>query len=725
MNEGFVIGDWRVEPARGCLVAASNEALEVRLEPRAMQVLLALAERRAEVVAKEELVEAVWQGAFVGDQVLVNAVWELRRALGDDSKNPRYIQTVPRRGYRLTAEVHEQGAAAARGRGLGLAAAALAVLGVALGAVWMWPRPRVETPPEVRFEIRPESPLGPLYLPALALSDDASKLVFAARGDSGIELRLRRLDRLEEVRVAGSDGGHAPFLSPDGRWLGFFAGGELRKVALEDGGPPVVLAEAGAPRGAAWGTDSWIYFARGSGSGLWRVPAQGGEPESITALAAGEWTHRWPQILPGGETLVFTVGGSDMLSGFDQARIAALSLLSGERRELVRGGSFGRVVAGKLYWLREGRVLAADFDPRRLAIGEPRSVLDGASWYPINGAAQLALSAAGTLAYVPGQGPWQPLRRLRFTSRSGVAPSSEPVAGRGRQPVAGRGKQPAALEPLAEARLYYDPALSGDGRRLAVAIAEAGNSDLWLYDLERRTRSRLTDSPGEDQGPVWHPDGEQIAYYSSQSGPFRMFLADASGSGAPRRLPPSPGSQRPECFTADGRRLIFSNNHEQTGFDLWSLELGGNAEPEPLLVTPYDELHARLSPDGRWLAYVSDESGRREVYLRHLSGDERRWPLSAGGGDEPVWDPGGGALYYRTAGAIHRVGIVAPGDASGEPRIGRPEPWIEWRFPLQLLEGEHRRSFDVDRDGSRFLVLEPLEEAPPPIRVVLNWRPKR
>ncbi len=705
MTDSFTIGDWRVEPARGCLVAAMDPALEVRLEPKAMQVLVALAERRGEVVAKEALVEAVWQGAFVGDQVLVNAVFELRRALGDDSRNPRYIQTIPRQGYRLTAEVHEQPIEetpeAARKRPIaGIVAAALGLLAIVLATVWLWPQREGERPPVARFEIRPESPLGPLYLPAVAISADASKLVLTVRAGSTTELRLRRLDRLEETAITGTEGGHAPFLSPDGEAVGFFARGDLLQVALDGGGPPVVLAEAGAPRGGAWGPDGRIYFARGSGTGLWRIPAVGGEPEPVTELAAGEWTHRWPHLLPDGETLLFVVGDDDMRSGFDEAKIAALSLATGERRELVRGGSFPRFATGRIYWSRSGRLLAAAFDPRRGSVGEPESAQDGVSWYPINGAAQAALSAGGSLAYVPGSAPWRPLRRLRWVARSGTI---EPQA-----------------EPLAEARLYYDPALSADGRRLAVAIAEAGNSDLWIYDLERRTRSRLTDSPGEDQGPVWHPDGERVAYYASQAGPFRMFLAEVSGAGAPRRLLESTGSQRPECFTPDGRRLIFSENHVETGFDLWLLDLEAEGEPEPLLVTPYHELQARLSPDGRWLAYVSNESGAREVYLRTPDpADSRRWPLSAGGGDDPVWDPSAGALYFRGPNAIHRVEIVAA--AAGEPEIGRPRRWIEWIFPVQLLEGHHRRSFDVDRDG-RFLVLEPLEEAPPPIHVVLRPR---
>ncbi len=708
--DSFIIGDWRVEPARGCLVAASNPALEVRLEPKAMQVLLALAERRGEVLAKEELIEAVWQGAFVGDQVLVNAVWELRRALGDDSKRGRYIQTIPRRGYRLAAALGGEAPGAGGRRPLAMLAAALVASAVVAAVVWQWPARERQPPPMVRFEVRPEGPLGPLYLPALAISHDASKLVFTARegtsdvapeGGGVTRLRLRRLDRLESQAIAGTEGGHAPFFSPDGGRVGFFGDGELKVVALEGGAPPVVLAEVGVPRGATWAADGTIYFARGSGSGLWSVAAEGGVPQPVTELAAGEWTHRWPQILPDGETLLFVVGGVEMRSGFDQASIAALSLATGERREVVRGGSFPRFAAGRLFYLRQGRLLSAVFDPRRLAIGPPRSVLDGASWYPINGAAQVALSAGGSLAYVPGSAPWQPLRRLRWVDRSGTA---EPAA-----------------EPLAEPRLYYDPALSADGRRLAVAIAEAGNSDLWLYDLERRTRSRLTDSPGEDQGPVWRPGGEQIAYYSSQAGPFQMYLTETSGAGPPRRLLESSQSQRPECFTPDGRRLIFSENRSETGFDLWVLDLEGPGEPEPLLVTPYDELQARISPDGRWLAYISDESGRREVYLRRPgSEDPGRWPLSAVGGENPVWDPRGSEIYFRSAGAIHRVEISDASDA--EPAIREPERLLRWTFPLQLLEGEHRRSFDVGRDASRFLALEPLEEAPPPIRVVLNWR---
>ncbi len=701
MSGGFIVGDWRVEPERGCLVAVANPGLEVRIEPKAMQVLIALAERRGEVVAKEQLIETVWQGAYVGDQVLVNAVWELRRALGDDSKRPRYIQTLPRRGYRLAAAAGGEGAGAGRIGKVAAGVVALAVL--ASAAFWLWPEREASSPPVTRFEIRPQSSFGPLYLPALAISPDASKLVFVAADTETRDTRLvlRRLDGLDEVPLAGTEGAHAPFFSPDGRWVGFFAGGELRTAPIDGGGPPVTLAEVGATRGADWGAGGWIYFARGSGGGLWRVAAAGGEPEPVTELERGEWTHRWPQVSPDGETLVFTAGDDAMRSGFDEAAVVAMSLLTGDRQELARGASFARFAAGRLYYVRAGRILAADFDARRLAIGLPRTALEGASWFPINGAAQVAISAAGTLAYLPGSAPWQPLRRLRWVDRSGAV---EPVG-----------------DPSAETGIFYDPALSPDGRRLAVAIAEAGNSDLWVYDLERRTRSRLTDSPGEDQGPVWHPDGRRIAYYTSKAGPFQMFLIEASGAGEPRRLNKSQRSQRPECFSLDGRWLVFSRVHPETGFDLWYLDLEDEeAETERFLRTPYDELQARLSPDGAWLAYVSDESGRREVYLRRpVPEASSRWPLSAGGGEDPVWDPRGGAVYYRTPEALHRVTVA--GSGAGEPEIGKPQRWLDWDFPPQLLEGEHRRAFDVDRDGSRFLVLEALQQASPPIRVVLNW----
>jgi len=697
------VGEWRVDADHHRLLGAEGSGQEIRLEPKAMQVLVCLARRRGEVVAKEEIIRQVWGDAFVSNQVLTNAVWELRRALGDDARTQRWIQTVPREGYRLVTQtgtsrgLERPGAAS---RNLRAWAAAIAALLLAVLA-WAVLREPASSPPAItRFSVHFEEPLASFHLPVAALSNDGSRLVFVSVEDGTSRLYSRRMDRLDSVPIAGTEGAHGPFFSPDGEWIGYYAEGELRKVRAE-GGPVTRIRRIATPRGATWADDGYVYFAPASSSAIWRVPATGeGEAEPLTTLEGTEWTHRWPEVLPGAETILFTVADDAVVSGFDEAKIFAGSLTTGKRRLLVEGGSFPRYTAGHLVFVRGSDLLAAPLDPDRLELtGPPRRVLVGVRRFPINGAAQFALAPGGTLAYVPGGDAWEPPRRLLRVSREGE-------------------------ETLLEyrERLYYDPAVSPDGRRVAVVIAEAGNSDLWVVDLDRGTQTRLTDSPGEEQGPVWSPDGRRIAYYYSLHGPFQMLWRAADGGGEPTPLLASEYSRRPESFTPDGTTLVFAELHPETGFDLWTLSLGSDPEravPRPLLRTRFDERHARVSPDGRWLAYVSDESGAAQVYLRPFgpSSPERgRTLLSPERGDQPLWDASGRRLTYRTPDAVMEVEIPA----GSRPDPGAPRRLFPWRFPLRVFEGLYRRDLDSFPNGDLLMIrARPGERRQ--LHVVLGW----
>ena len=706
------LGDWWVDVHRGRLTQPGTAGPEVRLEPKALQVLLCLARRRGEVVAKEEIFREVWGDAFVGDQVLTNAIWELRRALGDDARGQRLIQTVPRRGYRLAEEAPGEAIAGPAAvpdaappadlgrrpparrarRALAIALAAAAVL-----AILAWAASRLPGRPTrgvTRFSVEFREPLAALYLPVAALSPDATRLVFVSESAGTTRLHLRTMDALEATPVPGTEGAHAPFFSPDGGAVGFYAAGELQTVALNGVGSPHPIQSIYTPRGAAWGDDGWIYFTPGSAGEIWRVPATGGDAEQVSTLAGSEWSHRWPEVLPGAGAILFTVADDALVTGFDEARIFVQSLSTGTRRLLVDGGSYPRYAAGRLVFARDASLYAAPFDPERLVLtGTAVEVLAGVRRFPINGAAQFALARDGSLAYVPGRLEWEPPRSLLRVARDGRE------------------------RPLSEReQLYYDPALSPEGRRLAVVIADRGNSDLWVLDLERGARSRLTDTPGEEQGPLWTPDGTRIAYYYSLHGPFQMYWKRADGGGDAERLAVSEHSQRPEAFTPDGRVLVYSEQRPETGFDLWALTLDGSAPPRPLLATRFHELHARLSPDGRWLAYASDESGGPQVYLRPFDGSGGALPLSAGGGSEPRWHPSGRSVLYHTDDAVLEV----PLDLGAPPAAGAPRRLFAWRFPPRVFEGEHRREFDLFPDGDLLLLATPAPE-PRRLHVVLGW----
>ena len=711
MDSEFQIGDWRVDVPRNRLVRSDHPEHSVRIEPKAMQVLVYLAQHAGEVVEKETVVKEVWEGAFVTDEVLTNAIWELRKALGDDSKSAQFIQTVPRKGYRLIATVRApvnstrrtrltRGASVARNWSPTIPWILLAVVSLLFVVALRNVRQTTESPDVVaRFPVDIEGNLGPLYVPVLALSPDASSIVYVSTAEVGgrSQLYRREMDQMTSTPVPGTEGALSPFLSPDGNWVGFVGEGKLRKVNLSSGGPPIDLCDIGGPRGAWWGPDGFIYYTPGSSGGIWRISADGGEPEAVTKLqdTNAEWTHRWPQVLPGGQAVLFTVGDKDMFSGFDEAKIYVQSLVNDERRLLIEGGSFARYVPGHIVYVRSGALMAAPFDAERLEMAGPaRPVIEWVKWFPINGTAQFAISRDGSLVYVPGGPEWEEPRRLVWVNR--------------------QGESTAVTD---DARVFYDPGLSPDGRKIAVAIAREGNTDLWLYDVERETLSRLTASGGEDLGPLWTPDGQRIAYYYSMTGPFQMFSRAADGSGEPEKILEGENSQRPESWSLDGKVLIFSENDPSTGFDIWSLDVEGG-KPEALVKTTFDELHGRLSPDGRWLAYVSNESGEYEVYVTPFPGPGGKWQISTDGGDNPSWTRGGKELLYIDGDEMMAVSITSePEFAATKPRL-----LFEWRHPARLFEGRYRRHYDVSSDGETFLMVQGSErETSKQLHVVLNW----
>jgi serine/threonine-protein kinase len=530
--------------------------------------------------------------------------------------------------------------------------------------------------------------LGGLDLPAMAFSPDGRQLAYVAGRGGSQQLYLRSVDSLEAKALSGTEGASGPFFSPDGQWLGFFADSKLKKVSVA-GGTPITLAATSVPRGASWGPNDRIVFSSNTTTGLFQVSAAGGKPEPLTTLDAtkGEGSHRFPQFLPGGKALLFTVGTG---GSWDEAQIVAQRLDTGERKVLIQGGSDGRYVPTRhLVYVRAATIMAVPFDPERLeATGTPVPVVEGVMQGLDNtGAVHAGFSSQGWLAYIAGSNLVE--RALVWVDRKGVEQSL-----------------------TAPARPYQTPRLSPDGQRVAAAIDEGNRSDIWIYDISRNTLSRFTFEV-TNLFPLWTPDGKKVTFQSNKMD-WNVFWKAADGSGPEERLTSSESRPAPMSWSPDGQLLAFQEVHPDTGNDIWVLSLQGDRKPNPVVRTPFGERMPTFSPDGRWLAYASNESGREEVYVQPFPGPGGKLQISTDGGGDPVWARSG-ELFYRNGDKMMAVEI----DTQSAFRAGQPR---------LLFEGPYRRQgsqtyYDVTPDGQRFLMVKDNQRATvvTQIHVVLNW----
>ena len=527
---------------------------------------------------------------------------------------------------------------------------------------------------------------------AVALSPDGSTLVFVAVGSSQPQLFTRALDRFNSTPLPGTEGATNPFFSPDGKWVGFFAGGRLKKVALS-GGQPVTVCDAPNARGQAWAVDDFIYFTPTSGSGVWRVAATGGTPEEITKRQKGEFSHRWPQVLPDGKTILFTVWND---TGFEAAQVVAQSLATGERRTVVTGGSYARYLpgdktnAGYLVYARASGLLAAPFDTTSLQVtASPVPILDGVVTN-LSGGAHFAFSSSGSLAYVAG-GLSESTRVIALVDRSGTARTLTTIRG-----------------------MSLDYQVSPDGKRLVRSNPAGPNRDIWIHDLERDTATRLTDGDNSSR-PIWTPDGKYVAF-SAGLPDANIFWKAADGTGNEERLTTSPHTQFAGSFSPDGKLLVYIEYHPTSAPDIWMVSLEGDRTPRKFLQTPYVENEVALSPDGRWLAYQSNESGRFEIYVQPFPSGGRKLQISTDGGSTPQWSRNGREILYRNQNRMMAV-AVRPGQASTASAVE-----LVADKPLALFEGGYEPVFSLTPDD-RFVMIRNLTEEvrPTAVQVVLGW----
>jgi serine/threonine protein kinase/Tol biopolymer transport system component len=582
----------------------------------------------------------------------------------------------------------------ARGQGTLLWGAASFLMVAAIGSLAIWyvklsPSPQPVS--RLTITLPPGQQLAGLdSSPVVALSPNGTHLAYVARQAGTQQLYLRAMDSQEATLIQGTEGASSPFFSADGQWLGLFAEGKLKKVSLS-GGAIMTLGNSGFPGGASWGNNGMIAFAPSIVSPLLEVPDVGGTPQLLTRFEKGEITHRWPEFLPGGKAVHFASGPT--ATNWTNAQVAVYSAGTGERRNLGQGGTQPRYASsGHLVYAQGGSLMAMRFDPQRLTtMGAAVPVVEGVQQSPSTGAAQYSISATGSLVYVPGR-VQATQSRLVWVNRNGTE-----------QPLA------------APVRAYRNPRLSPDGRHVATTIDEL-ESNLWLYDLSRETLARFTFGGNYNSASAWTPDGKWIAFQSNKEGPRNVFWQRADGTGGLERLNISEHNQVPISWSPDGQLLAFLDVSPATGYDIWVLRMS-DRKAQPFLQTLFNEGAARFSPDGHWLAYVSDESGNNEIYVQPYPGPGGKWLISAEGGAEPVWNPNGRELFYRGGDKMMAVDVATqPGFIAGKPRV--------------LFEGQYVPSpttppnYDVSRDGQRFLMLKPIEQAqaaPTQINVVLNW----
>jgi serine/threonine-protein kinase len=468
----------------------------------------------------------------------------------------------------------------------------------------------------------------------LALSPDGTHVVYV--GNGGTQLFVRALDAFEPVAIASGQV-RGPFISPDGQWVGFNRAG-IYKVAMT-GGPSFRVASTDGGAGAAtWGPDDTIIFSTSNPTtGLQRVSASGGTAEVLTRpdRAQGEADHLWPEILPSGHAVLFTI--TSQTGGPDSAQVAVRDLRTGTQKVLVRGGSHAHYVAtGHLLYLAAGTLHAIRFDPNRLETHGtavpvlPQLAVTG------NGAGDFAVAGDGTLVYVNAPGSLGATERtLVWVDRTGK-------------------KEPISTPP----RAYEHPRLSPDGTRVAIYSADQEN-DIWIWDLGRTTLTRLTLDPGQDNFPLWTPDGRRIIFSSNRGlGQPNLWSQMADGTGAAERLTTNSRAQFVNGITPDGTAALY-NETTPTSRDLLQVELGGPHRVTPLLQTKFNERNGIVSPDGRWLAYESDSSGSFEIYIRPFPNvGDGQWQVSTAGGRQPLWARSGKELFYLGAdGTLVRVPV--------------------------------------------------------------------
>ncbi len=570
----------------------------------------------------------------------------------------------------------------------------------ALVGPFLWRSPLTVSAPgpaRLSLELPARVALASGFSAPFAIAPTGSPVVFEAIERASQRLYVRELTDPALRGLPGTEGARQPFFSADGAWIGFFASRKLAKVPLS-GGPVLHLADIGSnPRGAAWAPDGTIVVAPTQTTGLVRVPDSGGRPIPLTTLdrARGESSHRWPDVLPGGKWVLFTVGLED--ARYDEARIEAVSIETGERRLVVSGAGFARYLpSGRLLFVRGGHLHAVAFDPERIVVqGTPKVILDAVRYDWRNGGGHLAVSASGALLYAPGE-PSSSEHYLTWVDRDGRLTRASDTP-----------------------RPFRDVKASPDGRRIATVIGTSTESDLWLMDANG-TLSRLSFGLSPHR-PTWTSNGGGVTVGAEKGGTWRLVTIAADEKQGPTVLFESSHREYPNAWSPDGRYLMFQESRPETGWDLRVLEVDASGRPvgapRAFASTPFHESSAAISLDGRWVSYESDElDGVVQVYIRSFPDGAHKVRASQAGARWPIWDAQGNLHYWQTG--SNSLQALQTREKGGQLSLGTSQPvWrgtIEPAILSRVIISVAGARYDVTPDGTRFLALERAAVGPGP-----------
>ena len=685
---GFRLGAFTVDLRARSLL---RDDQPIALPARAFDALAYLVVHRERLVEKDEIVAAVWRDVAVTDDSLIHAVSVLRRALGDEPSRPAFIETVPRHGYRFVGPVEEiveprhATESAPNQRALSLwrrsafAGAAAAAIVAAAGLLYLW---RDSSSSSVRLDQPP--PAGTSLVSDGVVSPSGRHLAFVARdGQSGRStLWVRALSSREPYPLEGTTAASNPFWSPDGRTLAFFASGKLMAIDVS-GGPVRVIAEvSGTPAGGSWGTRGVILFAD-SMRGLYAVSDTGGPARQITRVdhAATDPWYAWPQFLPDSRHFLYQMVAIDG----SRAGVFAGSLDSPERVRLLDASAATFAAPRYLLYVQHDMLMAEALDLERMTLsGQPVLLARGVST-PSLAEGNVVSGSRELLAFREGTKRQQ----LTQVDRSG--------AERG-----GVIETPVALSNVR---------LSPDGGSLLATGSVTDAPGVWLVDLVRHQQTRLS---ADGLGSVWSPDGRRIAF--TTRGGRDLFVRSASDGNDARIVASDSFMKVVNDWSPDGRQMIYAQIDAETKLDLWSVPVSGGP-PTPLLKTAFNEAQARISSDGRWIAYVTEQSGAGEVWVRRYPQTDLPRQVSVGGGGQPQWRPDQSELFYLSPDHA-LMAVDTPG--AGRPSFGAPRRL----FQTSIAGGpsDARDSYAVMPDGATFLVYGTRDSAgPAPITVIRNW----
>ena len=705
------------------------DGTSVPLKSKVFETLLYLVEHNGELLDKDALMQAVWPKLVVEESNLNKNISVLRQVLGETPDEHRFIVTEPGRGYRFVAEVRRvaaeppaagtgsrasktdsaepalrsqsqlsgsaDGGVRARERSwpsplLGVCAA-LAVLAMATGFWALRPAPR---PAELRLEVTTPPTVAPW---SIAISPDGREVVFVALADGRSALWLRPLNADRPQPIPGTDGASFPFWSPDGRFIGFFADGYLQRVEI-GGGAVERLAAATSGWGGTWNRDGTLLFAPNRTSAIVSLAPSGATPTPVTRVERPQQQgHSSPEFLPDGRHFLYFAQGTPDARGIYLGELGNLTA----RRLLYADARGVYVSSGYLLFVRGSTLYAQPFNVSRLELsGAPFVVAEsvmadaGTNW------TALTASVAGPIAYRLGGGPES---QLVWFDRSG-----------NRLQTIGERHRPAA----------WSPSISPDQRRVAMYRAADGNTDIWVLDMDRGVPSRFTFDAAFDNTPIWSPDGVSIVFASGRDGALNLYRKAVIGAADESPLLSSDRNKVPNDWSRDGRFLLYRVTGDESRYDLYALSMEGEHTSFGVATTDFDERDAQFSPDGKWVAYQSNESGRFEIYVQPFPGPGGKTLVSAGGGAQVRWNPDGRELFYVSLdGRLMAVPIELGSDGQSVSP-GAPVPLF-----AALLRGGAEQvvevaQYAVSQDGQRFLMNTDATASSSSITVVLNWAPQ-